>query len=158
MYPFSHENEKFMVAIVNCKRERYGFCGGLDLAHDPVMWEITYALKLGLEKHHLLAMAEQAPTSTHHYKNENFLNVLEPSISYDNNSTSIWVTSYQQGHISLLWKELINSVFTQSAKASSTNNFCPFVQGIIHEALKLFSMLLYTYGTYHTFLPMENPA
>ncbi|XP_043708852.1 uncharacterized protein LOC122658053 [Telopea speciosissima] len=45
IYPSSLENEKFMVAIVNCKRERNGLCGGLDLGHDPVMWEITCALK-----------------------------------------------------------------------------------------------------------------
>ncbi|XP_042516134.1 uncharacterized protein LOC122090560 isoform X2 [Macadamia integrifolia] len=45
MYPSSLENEEFMVAIVNCKREINGLCNGLNLGHDPVMWEITCALK-----------------------------------------------------------------------------------------------------------------
>ncbi|KAJ4969407.1 hypothetical protein NE237_016108 [Protea cynaroides] len=50
MYPSSLENEKFMVAIVNCKGEGYGLCGGLDLGQDPVMWEITCALKWAIGK------------------------------------------------------------------------------------------------------------
>uniref|UniRef100_A0A2N9IKJ7 Cell division control protein 24 OB domain-containing protein n=1 Tax=Fagus sylvatica TaxID=28930 RepID=A0A2N9IKJ7_FAGSY len=46
MYPSSLENEKFMVAIVNCKnRQSYGDNGGLIPENDDVSWEITRALK-----------------------------------------------------------------------------------------------------------------
>lgn len=46
MYPSSLENEKFMVAIVNCKnRQGYGDNGGLIPENDDVSWEITRALK-----------------------------------------------------------------------------------------------------------------
>ncbi|KAK9287661.1 hypothetical protein L1049_016098 [Liquidambar formosana] len=45
MYPSSLENEKFMVAIVNCRKHGYGVGDSLDLEDDTVMWEITRALK-----------------------------------------------------------------------------------------------------------------
>lgn len=46
MYPSSLENEKFVVALVNCRRQGYGLSGCLTEEHgDEVMWEITRALK-----------------------------------------------------------------------------------------------------------------
>lgn len=46
MYPSSLENEKFVVALVNCRRQGYGLGGRLTEEHgDEVMWEITRALK-----------------------------------------------------------------------------------------------------------------
>nr|DAD38277.1 TPA_asm: hypothetical protein HUJ06_008918 [Nelumbo nucifera] len=45
MYPSSLENERFRVAIVNCKRQGYGLAGGLDQENDSVAWEITWASK-----------------------------------------------------------------------------------------------------------------
>lgn len=44
MYPSSLENERFMVALVNCKKG-YGVSGGLIQENDDVSWEITRALK-----------------------------------------------------------------------------------------------------------------
>ncbi|XVF28211.1 hypothetical protein REPUB_Repub15cG0009800 [Reevesia pubescens] len=45
MYPSSLENERFMVALVNCKRQGYGSCDNLTPEADAVSWEITRALK-----------------------------------------------------------------------------------------------------------------
>lgn len=45
MYPSSLENERFMVALVNCKKKGYGVSGGLIQENDDVSWEITRALK-----------------------------------------------------------------------------------------------------------------
>ncbi|XP_062164906.1 uncharacterized protein LOC133871480 isoform X1 [Alnus glutinosa] len=45
MYPSSLENERFMVAVVNCKRQSDGIGDGLILENDAVSWEITRALK-----------------------------------------------------------------------------------------------------------------
>ncbi|XWS08494.1 hypothetical protein CRYUN_Cryun40dG0007200 [Craigia yunnanensis] len=47
MYPSSLENERFMVALVNCKQQGYGSCGSLtpEAADAAVSWEITRALK-----------------------------------------------------------------------------------------------------------------
>ncbi|XP_050239803.1 uncharacterized protein LOC126688911 [Quercus robur] len=45
MYPSSLENERFMVALVNCKKQGYGVSGGLIQENDDVSWEITRALK-----------------------------------------------------------------------------------------------------------------
>ncbi|KAF7837720.1 nucleic acid-binding-like protein [Senna tora] len=44
MYPSSLENERFMVALVNCKREGYGLMNGLS-PDDAISWEITRAYK-----------------------------------------------------------------------------------------------------------------
>lgn len=44
MYPSSLENEKFMVALVNCKREGFGLMDGLPL-DDSISYEITRAYK-----------------------------------------------------------------------------------------------------------------
>ncbi|XP_050235238.1 uncharacterized protein LOC126683404 [Mercurialis annua] len=44
MYPSSLENESFIVALVNSKREGYGL-HGLTLETDTVSWEITRALR-----------------------------------------------------------------------------------------------------------------
>ncbi|PSR92506.1 Zinc finger protein like [Actinidia chinensis var. chinensis] len=45
MYPSSLENERFTVALVNCRRQGYGLTGSLIEGDDAVMWEITRALK-----------------------------------------------------------------------------------------------------------------
>lgn len=45
MYPSSLENERFMVAVVNCKRQSGGIGDGLILENDAVSLEITRALK-----------------------------------------------------------------------------------------------------------------
>ncbi|XP_039040261.1 uncharacterized protein LOC120178507 [Hibiscus syriacus] len=46
MYPSSLENERFIVALVNCKRQAvYGSCDSPNLEADAVSWEITRALK-----------------------------------------------------------------------------------------------------------------
>ncbi|XVE82263.1 hypothetical protein DITRI_Ditri15bG0134300 [Diplodiscus trichospermus] len=45
MYPSSLENERFLVALVNCKRQGYGSCDSLTPEADAVSWEITRALK-----------------------------------------------------------------------------------------------------------------
>ncbi|XP_021290535.1 uncharacterized protein LOC110421296 [Herrania umbratica] len=45
MYPSSLENERFKVALVNCKRQGYGSCDSLTPEADAVSWEITRALK-----------------------------------------------------------------------------------------------------------------
>lgn len=45
MYPSSLEKERFMVAVVNCKRQGYGVGNGLILDNEAVSWEITQALK-----------------------------------------------------------------------------------------------------------------
>ncbi|KAK6254371.1 hypothetical protein SCA6_015676 [Theobroma cacao] len=45
MYPSSLENERFKVALVNCKRQGYGASDSLTPEADAVSWEITRALK-----------------------------------------------------------------------------------------------------------------
>lgn len=45
MYPSSLENERFMVAIVNCKRQGSGPGDALMLETEGTSWEITRALK-----------------------------------------------------------------------------------------------------------------
>jgi hypothetical protein len=45
MYPSSLENERFMVAVVNCKRQSDGIGAGPVLENEAVSWEITRALK-----------------------------------------------------------------------------------------------------------------
>ncbi|KAB1213496.1 hypothetical protein CJ030_MR5G003434 [Morella rubra] len=45
MYPSSLEKERFMVAVVNCKRQGYGVGNGLILDNEAVSWEISRALK-----------------------------------------------------------------------------------------------------------------
>ncbi|XP_048326191.1 uncharacterized protein LOC107403862 [Ziziphus jujuba] len=45
MYPSSLENERFMVALVNCKRQISGVNDGFLLEGDAISWEITCALK-----------------------------------------------------------------------------------------------------------------
>ncbi|XP_024197123.1 uncharacterized protein LOC112200331 [Rosa chinensis] len=45
MYPASLDNERFMVAIVNCKRQGSGPGDALVLATEGISWEITRALK-----------------------------------------------------------------------------------------------------------------
>ncbi|CAL5324556.1 unnamed protein product [Camellia sinensis] len=44
MYPTSLENERFTVALANCRRQGYGHCGSLTEEHSDVTWEITRAL------------------------------------------------------------------------------------------------------------------
>ncbi|CAL5346860.1 unnamed protein product [Camellia sinensis] len=45
MYPTSLENERFTVALANCRRQGYGHSGSLTEEHSDVTWEITRALK-----------------------------------------------------------------------------------------------------------------
>lgn len=45
MYPSSLENERFMVAIVNCKGQGSGPGDALLLETEGTSWEITRALK-----------------------------------------------------------------------------------------------------------------
>ncbi|KAL6990071.1 hypothetical protein U1Q18_015820 [Sarracenia purpurea var. burkii] len=46
MYPSSLENERFTVALVNCRRQGYGLSSGsLTEEHGEATWEITLALK-----------------------------------------------------------------------------------------------------------------
>ncbi|KAI6692934.1 hypothetical protein NL676_020644 [Syzygium grande] len=45
IYPSSLENEKFIVAVVNCGRHGYGLSTSLSLESDTVQWEITGALR-----------------------------------------------------------------------------------------------------------------
>ncbi|CBI22888.3 unnamed protein product, partial [Vitis vinifera] len=45
MYPSSLESERFMVAILNCKRQGYGAGEDPTLENEGVSWEITRALK-----------------------------------------------------------------------------------------------------------------
>ncbi|XP_022138137.1 uncharacterized protein LOC111009381 isoform X2 [Momordica charantia] len=48
MYPSSLENESFVVAIVNCRTRSSGRADSFDHSNDPVLWEITRALKCEL--------------------------------------------------------------------------------------------------------------
>ncbi|KAA0049545.1 Nucleic acid-binding proteins superfamily isoform 1 [Cucumis melo var. makuwa] len=45
MYPSSLENENFVVAIVNCRRQSRKYGNNVNFANDPLSWEITRALK-----------------------------------------------------------------------------------------------------------------
>ncbi|KAF7852035.1 hypothetical protein BT93_L1127 [Corymbia citriodora subsp. variegata] len=45
IYPSSLENEKFVVAVVNCRRHAYGLSASLSLESDAAQWEITGALR-----------------------------------------------------------------------------------------------------------------
>lgn len=45
MYPSSLENEKFMVALVNCQWHSNRVDDGLAPGTDGISWEITRALK-----------------------------------------------------------------------------------------------------------------
>lgn len=43
MYPSSLENERFTVAIVNCRRDDVGLMDG---EHERIAWEVTRATKV----------------------------------------------------------------------------------------------------------------
>ncbi|XP_010024788.2 uncharacterized protein LOC104415231 isoform X1 [Eucalyptus grandis] len=45
IYPTSLENEKFVVAVVNCRRHGYGLSTSLSLESDTAQWEIIGALR-----------------------------------------------------------------------------------------------------------------
>ncbi|KAF5941539.1 hypothetical protein HYC85_019181 [Camellia sinensis] len=45
MYPTSLENERFTIALANCRRQGYGHSGSLTEEHSDVTWEITRVLK-----------------------------------------------------------------------------------------------------------------
>lgn len=45
MYPSSLEGERFMVALVNCKRGHYESSDGITQETQASSWEITRALK-----------------------------------------------------------------------------------------------------------------
>lgn len=45
MYPSSLEGERFMVALVNCKRGHYESSDGITQETQAISWEITRALK-----------------------------------------------------------------------------------------------------------------
>lgn len=46
MYPSSLENERFVVAVVNCKRQGYAIGDGCRiLENDAASWEITRAFR-----------------------------------------------------------------------------------------------------------------
>jgi hypothetical protein len=45
MYPSSLENESFIVALVNCQGQGYGFSQSITQEADAIPWEITRALR-----------------------------------------------------------------------------------------------------------------